>query len=79
MTDGGSMGTARPKGHQISWIGYKLHFDVADGGIPLSAILTSASLHDIVQTQHRGKQGVHRPTLCPGRHLAVLASSVPWH
>ena len=59
------MGTARPKGHQISWIGYKLHFDVADGGIPLSAILTSASLHDIGQTQHRGKQGLHRPTLCP--------------
>ena len=29
-----------------SWIGYKLHTDVADGGIPPSCILTSASLHD---------------------------------
>ncbi len=28
------------------WNGYKLHADVSDGGIPLSAILTSASLHD---------------------------------
>jgi hypothetical protein len=34
------------KGHKISWIGYKLHLDVADGGIPISAILTSASTHD---------------------------------
>ena len=30
----------------ISWIGYKFHADVADGGIPLSGITTSASVHD---------------------------------
>jgi hypothetical protein len=34
------------KGHKNSWDGYKLHLDIADGGIPVSAILTSASLHD---------------------------------
>jgi hypothetical protein len=34
------------KGHSEHWIGYKLHLDVADGAIPLSAILTSASVHD---------------------------------
>jgi transposase len=34
------------KGNKVSWIGYKLHIDVADGGIPISAILTSASTHD---------------------------------
>ena len=34
------------KGYKDSWIGYKLHLDVADGGIPVSAILTSASTHD---------------------------------
>lgn len=34
------------KGHTSSWIGYKLHLDVADGDIPVSALLTSASLHD---------------------------------
>jgi hypothetical protein len=34
------------KGHTEHWIGYKLHLDVADGEIPLSAILSSASLHD---------------------------------
>ena len=41
------VGTKRnSKGHQETWIGYKLHLDIADGQIPISAILTSASLHD---------------------------------
>jgi Transposase DDE domain/Transposase domain (DUF772) len=40
-------GTKRnAKGHTTSWIGYKLHLDVVDGDIPISAVLTSASLHD---------------------------------
>ena len=34
------------KGYKVSWTGYKLHIDVADGGIPISAVLTSASTHD---------------------------------
>ncbi|MBW1996314.1 MAG: transposase [Deltaproteobacteria bacterium] len=34
------------KGYKESWIGYKLHLDCIDGDIPVSAILTSASLHD---------------------------------
>jgi transposase len=34
------------KGYKESWIGYKLHIDAADGQIPISCILTSASLHD---------------------------------
>ena len=29
-----------------TWVGYKLHLDVADGQIPISCLLTSASLHD---------------------------------
>jgi hypothetical protein len=33
-------------GNQKYWRGYKLHLDVADGQIPISAILTGASLHD---------------------------------
>jgi transposase len=33
-------------GNRTYWIGYKLHIDCADGGIPLSCILSSASLHD---------------------------------
>ena len=34
------------QGFVETWIGYKLHIDTADSGIPISAILTSASLHD---------------------------------
>ncbi len=42
-----SVGTKRnSKGYKTSWIGYKLHIDAADGGIPISCLLSSASLHD---------------------------------
>jgi len=42
-----SVGTKRnAKGHTTSWIGYKLHIDTADGDIPVSCLLTSASVHD---------------------------------
>lgn len=41
------IGTKRnSKGYQESWKGYKLHIDTADGDIPISALLTSASVHD---------------------------------
>ena len=41
------VGTKRnAKGYKESWIGYKLHIDAADGGIPLSCMLTSAAVHD---------------------------------
>ena len=41
------VGTKRnAKGHTSSWIGYKLHVDTADGGVPISCIMTSASTHD---------------------------------
>jgi hypothetical protein len=42
-----AVGTKRnAKGHTSSWIGYKLHLDVADGDIPVTGLLSSASLHD---------------------------------
>lgn len=34
------------KGFKVSWKGYKLHIDTANGDIPVSALLTSASTHD---------------------------------
>jgi hypothetical protein len=34
------------QGYQNSWNGYKLHLDTADCGVPVSALLTSASVHD---------------------------------
>jgi hypothetical protein len=42
-----TVGTKRnAKGHTTSWIGYKLHIDTGDGDIPISCLLTSASVHD---------------------------------
>lgn len=34
------------KGYKETWIGYKLHIDTACCGLPITAILTAASLHD---------------------------------
>jgi transposase len=34
------------KGNTMWWNGYKLHLDTIDGGIPVGAIVTSASVHD---------------------------------
>ena len=34
------------KGFLETWRGYKLHVDAADSGVPISCLLTSASLHD---------------------------------
>lgn len=34
------------KGNILYWVGYKLHLDTVDGDIPVSAILTSASVND---------------------------------
>ena len=39
-------GKKNSKGVTQYWAGYKLHLDTADGEIPVSAILSSASLHD---------------------------------
>lgn len=34
------------QGYKTSWNGYKLHIDTADCGVPISVVLTSASVHD---------------------------------
>ncbi len=34
------------QGYKTSWNGYKLHLDTADCGVPVCAVLTSASMHD---------------------------------
>lgn len=34
------------KGYRKSWFGFKLHADVNDCGLPISIVLTSASVHD---------------------------------
>jgi hypothetical protein len=34
------------KGYKLTWVGYKMHLDCIDGDIPISAIITAASVHD---------------------------------
>lgn len=34
------------QGYKNGWNGYKLHIDTADCGVPISALLSSASMHD---------------------------------
>lgn len=34
------------QGYKNSWNGYKLHIDTADCGVPIAALLSSASMHD---------------------------------
>ena len=47
LPDACDVGTKKnSKGYKTSWTGYKLHIDSADGGIPISCVLTSASVHD---------------------------------
>jgi hypothetical protein len=40
------IGAKTKEGQEQYWRGYKLHLDVADGQVPISAVLTSASVHD---------------------------------
>jgi hypothetical protein len=58
------------QGHEQYWRGYKLHLDVADGQLPISAVLTSASVHD-------SQVAIPLMTLTSGRvtHLYELMDS----
>lgn len=41
------------QGYKNSWNGYKLHVDTADCGIPVSALLTGASMYDSLGRRYR--------------------------
>lgn len=36
----------QPHGYNVCWHGFKLHIDTADCGVPVSALLSSSSMHD---------------------------------
>lgn len=60
-----NVGTKRnAKGYKQSWIGYKLHLDVIDGDIPVSSILTSASVHDSQVAIPLAQMSATRVTAC---------------
>lgn len=50
------------KGYKTSWTGYKLHLDTADGDLPVSAVLTSASTHDSQAAIPLGQMSAERVT-----------------
>jgi len=52
------------KGKHVSWLGYKLHLDVADGQIPISCVLTSASVHDSQTAVPLATMSAQRITSC---------------
>ena len=52
--------------YKIAWNGYKLHIDTADCGVPINALLLSASMHDsraevlILDERRTGHKAVRR-------------------
>jgi len=52
------------QGKKESWKGYKLHLDCVDGDIPVSAILTSASMHDSQAAIPLAQMSAQRVTNC---------------
>jgi hypothetical protein len=50
------------KGHSRHWVGWKLHIDSADGGLPITALLTSASMHDSQAAIPMAKRTAERVT-----------------
>ncbi len=52
------------QGYKNSWDGYKLHIDTADCGIPVSALLTSASMHDSLAAIPLSLMTAERVTNC---------------
>lgn len=52
------------QGYKNGWNGYKLHIDTADCGIPVSAVLTSASMHDSLAAMPLSLMTAQRVTNC---------------
>lgn len=64
------------QGHKNSWNGYKLHIDTADCGIPVSALLASASMHDSLAAIPLSLMTAQRVTNCYDLMDAAYCSSV---
>lgn len=72
--DRGSKSNAQ--GYQNSWHGYKLHIDTADCGIPVSALLSSASMHDSLAAIPLSFMTAQRVTNCYDLMDAAYCSSM---
>ena len=72
--DRGSKSNAQ--GYKNSWNGYKLHLDTADCGIPVSVLLSSASMHDSLAAIPLSLMTAGRVTNCYDLMDAAYCSSV---
>jgi hypothetical protein len=64
------------EGNKSTWKGYKLHIDTADCGVPISAILTSASMHDSLAAIPLATISAQRVTSCYDLMDAAYCSDV---
>ena len=64
------------QGYKNSWNGYKLHLDTADCGIPVSALLTSASMHDSLAAMPLSLMSAQRVTSCYDLMDAAYCSDI---
>ncbi len=64
------------QGYKISWNGYKLHLDTADCGVPISAMLSAASMHDSLAAMPLALMSAQRVTNCYDLMDAAYCSSV---
>ena len=67
---------SNPQGYKNSWNGYKLHIDTADCGIPVSALLSSASMHDCMAAIPLSLMTAQRVTICYDLMDAAYCGSV---
>lgn len=64
------------QGYKNSWNGYKLHIDTADCGIPVSALLSGASMHDSLAAMPLSLITAQRVTNCYDLMDAAYCSNV---
>ena len=64
------------QGYKISWKGYKLHLDTACCGVPISAVLTGANVHDSRAALPLMRISAQRVTACYELMDAAYCSDV---
>lgn len=64
------------QGYKISWKGYKLHLDTACCGVPISAVLTGANVHDSRVARPLTRISAQRVTACYELMDAAYCSTV---
>lgn len=64
------------QGYKNSWNGYKLHIDTTDCGVPVSALLSSASMHDSLAAMPLALMTAERVTNCYDLMDAAYCSNV---